>query len=82
MNAIPLGAKGSFSMIVAPEHLASRFKDPTLPPVFATPLMILFMENAALSAIREYLARREFAVRTVVTIRRDAGRTAKPIGPQ
>jgi len=27
----PVGAKGSFSMIIAPEHLASRFKDPTLP---------------------------------------------------
>jgi len=50
--------------------------------VLATPLMILFMENAALSAIREYLALREFAVRTVVNIRRDAGRTAKQIGPQ
>jgi len=55
MNAIPVGAKGSFSMVVALEHLASRFKDPTLPPVLATPLMILFMENAALDAVREYL---------------------------
>jgi fluoroacetyl-CoA thioesterase len=69
MNAIPVGAKGSFSMIIAPEHLASRFKDPTLPPVFATPLMILFMENAALNAIREYLAPGESALGTAVNIR-------------
>jgi hypothetical protein len=26
MTAIPLGAKASFSMTVAPDHLASRFK--------------------------------------------------------
>lgn len=69
MSAIPIGAKGSFAMTVTPEHLASRFKDPTLPPVLATPLMILFMENAALSAIREYLAPGESALGTVVNIR-------------
>ena len=69
MNKIPLGATGLFSMIVAPEHLASRFKDPALPPVLATPIMILFMENAALAAIREYLAPGESALGTVVNIR-------------
>jgi len=69
MSAIAVGAKGSFSMIVAPEHLASRFKDPTLPPVLATPLMILFMENAALNAIREHLAPGESALGTLVNIR-------------
>ena len=69
MDAIPVGAKGSVSMIVAPEHLASRFKDPTLPPVLATPVMILFMENAALAAIREYLPAGESALGTVVNIR-------------
>ena len=69
MTAIPVGAKGSFSTIVAPEHLASRFKDPSLPPVLATPLLILFMENAALDAIREYLSAGQTAVGTVVDIR-------------
>ena len=77
MNPIPVGAKGSFSMNVAPEHLASRFKDPTLPPVLATPLMILFMENAALNAIREYVPPGESAVGTVVNIRHLA---ATPVG--
>jgi hypothetical protein len=37
MLSIPVGAKGSFSLVVRPEHLASRFKDATLPPVLATP---------------------------------------------
>ena len=79
MNAIPVGAKGSFSMIVAPEHLASRFKDPSLPPVLATPVMILFMENAALAAIRAYLPAGESALGTVIDIRHLA---ATPVGQQ
>ena len=55
MKQIPLGAKGSFNLLVQPEHLANRFKDAILPPVFATPVMIMVMENAALNAIRAYL---------------------------
>ena len=34
MHAIPLGAKGIFTLVVAPEHLANRFKDAMLPPLF------------------------------------------------
>ena len=55
MKSIPVGATGSFSLVVIPEHLASRFKDVTLPPVLATPIMIMVMENAALNAIKPYL---------------------------
>jgi fluoroacetyl-CoA thioesterase len=47
MQPIPVGATGSFSLVVMREHLASRFKDGTLPPVLATPVMIMVMENAA-----------------------------------
>ncbi len=52
-----------------PEHLANRFKDATLPPVLATPVMIMVMENAALNAIREFLEPGESAVGTAVDIR-------------
>ena len=76
MNSIPIGAKGSFSTLVAPDHLASRFKDPALPPVLATPLLILFMENAALDAIRAYLPAGQTALGTVVDIRHVAATPA------
>jgi fluoroacetyl-CoA thioesterase len=69
MLPIPIGAKGSFSLTVAPEHLASRFKDATLPAVLATPVMIMLMENAALNAIKPYLEAGETAVGTRVEVR-------------
>src|ERR1700726_3299154 len=77
MHAIPIGTKGRFTLDVAPQHLASQFKDATLPPVLATPLMILAMENAALNAIRDYLEPGESAVGTAVDIRHLA---ATPVG--
>ena len=52
MDAIPVGAKGSFTLLVSPQHLANQFKDAMLPPVLATPVMIMIMENAALDAVR------------------------------
>jgi fluoroacetyl-CoA thioesterase len=76
MRQIPVGARGSFSLLVQPEHLASRFKDATLPPVFATPVMIMVMENAALNAIRPYLDPGESAVGTAVNIRHFAATPA------
>ncbi len=69
MQSIPIGAMGSFSLVVLPEHLASRFKDATLPPVLATPVMIMIMENAALNAIKPYLAAGESALGTRVDVR-------------
>jgi fluoroacetyl-CoA thioesterase len=79
LRPIPLGAKGSFTLTVAPEHLASRFKDAALPPVLATPVMIMIMENAALNAIRAYLDPGESAVGTAVDVRHLA---ATPVGRQ
>src|SRR3974377_1547975 len=79
MQTIPLRAEGSFTLVVKPEHLASRFKDSMLPPVLATPIMILAMENAALNAIREYLEPGESAVGTAVDVRHLA---ATPLGQQ
>ena len=69
MRQIPVGARGSFNLLVQPEHHANRFKDATLPPVFATPVMIMAMENAALNAIKAYLEPGESAVGTAVNVR-------------
>jgi fluoroacetyl-CoA thioesterase len=77
MQSIPVGATDSFSLVVMPEHLASRFKDVTLPPVLATPVMIMVMENAALSAIKPYLDASESALGTNVDVRHLA---ATPVG--
>ncbi|HKN10985.1 MAG TPA: thioesterase family protein [Pseudomonadota bacterium] len=76
MQAIPVGATGSFSLIVLPDHLASRFKDATLPPVLATPVMIMVMENAALNAIKPYLDAGESALGTRVDVRHIAATPA------
>ena len=77
MRPIPLGAKGTFTLRVRPAHLADQFKDAMLPQVFATPMMITAMENAALNAIRSYLDAGESAVGTAVDIRHLA---ATPVG--
>lgn len=68
MLSIPVGAKGSFALIVTADHLANRFKDAMLPPVLATPVMIMIMENAALNAIKPYLDASESAVGTRVDV--------------
>ena len=77
MRDIPVGATGSFALTVAPQHLASQFKDAILPPVLATPMMILMMENAALNAIRDCLEPGESAVGSAICIRHLA---ATPVG--
>ena len=77
MRPIPIGAKGQFTLEVEPRHLANQVKDSILPPVFATPMMILAIENAALNAIREYLEPGESAVGTAVDVRHLA---ATPVG--
>jgi fluoroacetyl-CoA thioesterase len=77
MRTVPIGAKGSFALIVAPEHLASRFKDAMLPGVLATPIMIMAMENAALNAIKPYLEAGKSAVGTRVDVSHLA---ATPVG--
>ena len=77
MRNIPVGAKGTFSLSVLPQHLANQFKDAMLPPVFSTPMMVLAMENAALNAIKPYLEAGESAVGTEVDVRHLA---ATPVG--
>jgi fluoroacetyl-CoA thioesterase len=77
MRQIPLGARGTFTLRVLPEHLANRFKDAMLPQVLATPVMVLIMENAALNAIRPFLDAGESAVGTAIDVRHLA---ATPVG--
>jgi fluoroacetyl-CoA thioesterase len=79
MRRIPLGAKGTSTLRVLPEHLANQFKDAMLPQVLATPVMILIMENAALNAIRPFLEPGESAVGSEINVRHIA---ATPVGHQ
>ena len=69
MRPIPVGAKGTYTLRVTPAHLANQFKDAALPKVFATPMMVTAMENAALNAVRDYLDPGESAVGTLVNVR-------------
>ena len=68
MRPIPTGVRGSYSLVVAPDQLANRFKDALLPPVLATPVMIMAMENAALNALKPYLDPGESALGTRVDV--------------
>jgi fluoroacetyl-CoA thioesterase len=77
MRPIPPGTRGSFTLLVAPEHLANRFKDAMLPPVLATPVMIMIMENAALNAIKPFFDAGESALGTRVDVSHLA---ATPVG--
>jgi fluoroacetyl-CoA thioesterase len=77
MRDIPIGTTGTATLTVKPEHTANQFKDSILPRVFATPMMVLLMENAALNAIRPYLQPGESAVGTAIEIEHLA---ATPVG--
>jgi fluoroacetyl-CoA thioesterase len=77
MRQIPIGTTGTASLRVLSEHLANRFKDSILPQTFATPVMILVMENAALNALKPFLDPGESAVGTAVDVRHLA---ATPVG--
>jgi fluoroacetyl-CoA thioesterase len=77
MKPIPNGAQGRYVHRVESAHLANRFKDSILPPVFSTPYLILIMENAALNAIKAYLEEGESAVGTRVDVRH---LVATPVG--
>ena len=77
MQDIPVGVKGEYSLVVTADHLANRFKDISLPPVFATPMLVMLMENAALNAIKPYLGAEQSCVGTRVDVRHLA---ATPVG--
>ena len=77
MRTIPIGTRGVFEAHVERQDLASVFKDPSLPPILATPVMIKFMENAALRAVAPYLEGNEVTLGIFVSVRHVA---ATPVG--
>jgi fluoroacetyl-CoA thioesterase len=61
MKPIPVGTIGTFTLVVAPEHLANRIES-SLAPVLSTPTMVSMMEMAAMDAMRGYLEPGESSV--------------------
>ena len=70
------GLKGSASVLVVHENTAAVVGSGSL-EVFATPMMIALMENAALNAVKPYLAEGEGTVGTEINVTHDA---PTPIG--
>jgi fluoroacetyl-CoA thioesterase len=77
MKNIPLGTRGAYTLLVEPRHLANSFKDSILPPVFATPYLVLILENAALNAIKLFLEPGESALGTRIDVKH---MVATPVG--
>jgi len=67
MRQIPIGTTGRYELVLSTEHLASS-ANPLLPQVMATPMMILMMEQAAMSAIVPYLDAGETSVGMLVNV--------------
>jgi fluoroacetyl-CoA thioesterase len=75
MRQIPREPRAPSTSSSSPNILRTGSR--TRPPVFATPVMIMVMENAALNAIRAYLYPGESAVGTAVNVRH---LVATPVG--
>ena len=61
MRPVPVGAKGTYSITVGEDDIASKL-DPSLARVMSTPTMIGMMEMAAIDAIRSYYEAGETSV--------------------
>lgn len=75
MSLVP-GLKGSASVRVIHENTAAVVGSGSL-EVFATPMMIALMENAALNTVKPFLAEGEATVGTEISVTHDA---PTPIG--
>jgi predicted thioesterase len=73
---IPIGARASFALEVAPEYTVEHHHD-EMPAVFGTPFMIYAMEVAATRAIESYLPEGWVSVGYVVSVKHLA---ATPLG--
>jgi len=67
MREIPIGARGHYQLTLSAEHLASSANS-LLPQVMATPIMIMMMEQAAMSALVPYLEAGETSVGMMVNV--------------
>jgi fluoroacetyl-CoA thioesterase len=67
MKPVPVGTIGTFTLVVAPEHLAIRI-DPSLAPVLSTPTMVSMMEMAAMDAMRAYIEPGESSVGMAIDV--------------
>jgi len=76
MKEIPIGTRGSHTLTVKPTDLAGTM-DSSLPPVFATCMMSLAMEMAAMDAMRPFMEPGEMSVGIVVNVNHLA---ATPLG--
>ena len=74
--SISVGLKGRCETVVVQENTAAAVGSGLL-PVFATPMMVALMENAAVNAISDHLAEGEGSVGTHMDISHDS---ATPIG--
>ena len=74
--SISVGLKGRCETVVAQENTAAAVGSGLL-PVFATPMMVGLMENAAVNAVSDHLAEGEGTVGTHLDVSHDA---ATPIG--
>jgi fluoroacetyl-CoA thioesterase len=71
MKAIPVGAKGTYSKIVAQADLASAL-DPSLASVMSTPTMVAMMEMASMNATEQYLEAGESSVGMSIDVQHNA----------
>ncbi len=75
-NALTVGAVGEAAVTVTADNTAERFGNKGA-AVFATPLLVALMEQAAIAAVKPYLADGEGSVGTRVEISHLA---ATPVG--
>ncbi len=71
MRPVPVGTKGTHSIIVGDDHLASKL-DASLARVMSTPTMIGMMEMAAIEAIRPYYDAGETSVGASIEVQHTA----------
>lgn len=71
MKNVPVGTRGTFSIVVSAQDLANVL-NPTLPAVMATRVMVGMMELAAMNAIEPYVEAGETSVGVSINVEHTA----------